>query len=174
MVRFELMDKFRYYVTESSEHNAEYHPYFMKNRYPELIKKFNIPLDEYPRRCVKQIEGWKMMRQEMVNKSKLTHTRSHEYGSRIIEAMETNEPFKFDGNVLNTGRLTSNLTENACVEVPCVVDRCVDDPGVLMDVDTPGISKGTVLMVILDKKETKRTVPTVFLMKLIIKHHSHL
>jgi alpha-galactosidase len=123
MVRYELMDKFGYYVTESSEHNAEYHPYFIKNRYPELIDKFNIPLDEYPRRCVKQIEGWKTMRQEMVNNSKLTHTRSREYGSRIIEAMETNVPFKFGGNVLNTGRIISNLPEKACVEVPCVVDR---------------------------------------------------
>ncbi|MCM3653556.1 alpha-glucosidase/alpha-galactosidase [Metabacillus litoralis] len=123
MVRYELMDKFGYYITESSEHNAEYHPYFIKSRYPELIEKFNIPLDEYPRRCVSQIEEWVSMREEMVNNSQLTHTRSHEYGSRIIEAMETNVPFKFGGNVLNTGRLISNLPEKAVVEVPCVVDR---------------------------------------------------
>ncbi|MGM0878356.1 MAG: alpha-glucosidase/alpha-galactosidase [Bacillota bacterium] len=123
MVRYELMDKFGYYITESSEHNAEYHPYFIKSKYPELIEKFNIPLDEYPRRCVEQIERWESMREEMVNNSQLTHTRSHEYGSRIIEAMETNVPFKFGGNVLNTGRLISNLPENAVVEVPCVVDR---------------------------------------------------
>ncbi|WP_338786890.1 alpha-glucosidase/alpha-galactosidase [Metabacillus sp. FJAT-53654] len=123
MVRYELMDKFGYYITESSEHNAEYHPYFIKKNYPELIEKFNIPLDEYPRRCVSQIERWESMREEMVNNSQLTHTRSHEYGSRIIEAMETNVPFKFGGNLLNTGRLISNLPENAVVEVPCVVDR---------------------------------------------------
>jgi alpha-galactosidase len=123
MVRYELMDKFGYYITESSEHNAEYHPYFIKSKYPELIEKFNIPLDEYPRRCISQIENWVSMREEMVNNSQLTHTRSHEYGSRIIEAMETNVPFKFGGNVLNTGRLISNLPENAVVEVPCVVDR---------------------------------------------------
>jgi alpha-galactosidase len=123
MVRFELMDKFGYYVTESSEHNAEYHPYFIKSRYPELIDRFNIPLDEYPRRCVDQIERWESMREEMVNNTQLTHERSHEYGSYIIEAMETNVPFKFGGNVLNTGRLISNLPKNACVEVPCVADR---------------------------------------------------
>ncbi|MCV9886385.1 alpha-glucosidase/alpha-galactosidase [Metabacillus halosaccharovorans] len=123
MVRYELMDKFGYYVTESSEHNAEYHPYFIKRNYPELIDRFNIPLDEYPRRCVEQIERWETMREDMVNNSQLSHTRSHEYGSRILEAMETNIPFKFGGNVLNTGRLISNLPENACVEVPCVVDR---------------------------------------------------
>ncbi|KMY50945.1 alpha-glucosidase/alpha-galactosidase [Peribacillus loiseleuriae] len=123
MVRYELMDKFGYYITESSEHNAEYHPYFIKSNYPELIERFNIPLDEYPRRCVSQLESWESMREDMVNNSQLTHTRSQEYGSRIIEAMETNVPFKFGGNVLNTGRLISNLPENAVVEVPCVVDR---------------------------------------------------
>ncbi|ADU29716.1 alpha-glucosidase/alpha-galactosidase [Evansella cellulosilytica] len=123
MVRFELLDKFGYYVTESSEHNAEYHPYFIKNRYPELIDRFNIPLDEYPRRCVEQIQGWKKMREEMVNNAQLTHERTHEYGSYIIEAVETNNAFKFGGNVLNTGGLISNLPTKACVEVPCVVDR---------------------------------------------------
>ncbi|KYG30486.1 alpha-glucosidase/alpha-galactosidase [Alkalihalobacillus trypoxylicola] len=123
MVRFELMDKFGYYVTESSEHNAEYHPYFIKSQYPELIEKFNIPLDEYPRRCVAQIEGWKKMRNDLVGNTNLTHTRSHEYGSRIIEAIETNHVFKFGGNVLNTGGLISNLPTKACVEVACIADR---------------------------------------------------
>ncbi|WP_163580395.1 alpha-glucosidase/alpha-galactosidase [Gracilibacillus saliphilus] len=122
MVRFELMDKFGYYVTESSEHNAEYHPYFIKSKYPELIEKYNIPLDEYPRRCVNQIEGWKKMRDDLVNDQNLQHERTHEYGSYIIEAMETNQPFKIGGNVLNTGGLISNLPENAVVEVPCLVD----------------------------------------------------
>jgi len=123
MIRFELMERFGYYVTESSEHNAEYHPYFIKRNYPELIDRFQIPLDEYPRRCVQQIENWEKMRKELVHNSNLTHVRSHEYGSRIIEAMETNNPFKFGGNVLNTGGLISNLPEKACVEVPCLVDR---------------------------------------------------
>ncbi|WP_407271221.1 alpha-glucosidase/alpha-galactosidase [Radiobacillus sp. PE A8.2] len=122
MVRFELMERFGYYVTESSEHNAEYHPYFIKSNYPELIDRFNIPLDEYPRRCVNQIEGWKKMREDLVNDKNLTHQRTHEYGSYIIEAMETDQPFKIGGNVLNTGRLISNLPEKACVEVPCLVD----------------------------------------------------
>ncbi|HLU22380.1 alpha-glucosidase/alpha-galactosidase [Lederbergia graminis] len=122
MVRFELMKRFGYYVTESSEHNAEYHPYFIKSNYPELIDQLNIPLDEYPRRCVNQIEGWKKMRDDLVNNKNLEHQRSHEYGSYIIEAMETNIPFKIGGNVLNKGRLISNLPENAVVEVPCLVD----------------------------------------------------
>lgn len=122
MVRFELMDKFGYYVTESSEHNAEYHPYFIKRNYPELISELQIPLDEYPRRCVKQIENWEKMRDDIVNNKHLTHERSKEYGSRIIEAMETNESFTFGGNVLNTGLIT-NLPSKAVVEVTCVADR---------------------------------------------------
>lgn len=122
MVRFELMDKFGYYVTESSEHNAEYHPYFIKKNYPDLIEQLNIPLDEYPRRCIDQIEGWKKMQDDIVNNQDLTHNRTHEYGSYIIEAMETNQPFKIGGNVLNRGGLISNLPETAVVEVPCLVD----------------------------------------------------
>ncbi|MFK7693408.1 alpha-glucosidase/alpha-galactosidase [Paenibacillus sp. HJGM_3] len=121
MVRFELMFKFGYYVTESSEHNAEYHPYFIKRNYPELIENLNIPLDEYPRRCINQIARWKTMREEIVNNNNLTHERSHEYASRIMEAMETNVPFKIGGNVMNTGLIT-NLPKEACVEVPCFVD----------------------------------------------------
>ncbi|RCW77540.1 alpha-glucosidase/alpha-galactosidase [Saliterribacillus persicus] len=122
MVRFEIMERFGYYNTESSEHTAEYHPYFIKSNYPDLIEKFNIPLDEYPRRCVNQIEDWKKMRDDIVNDQNLTHERTHEYGSYIIEAMESNKPFKIGGNVLNTGGLISNLPNNAVVEVPCLVD----------------------------------------------------
>ncbi|WDF04666.1 MULTISPECIES: alpha-glucosidase/alpha-galactosidase [Shouchella] len=123
MVRFELMQRFGYYLTESSEHNAEYHPYFIKSAYPELIDRFNIPLDEYPRRCVNQIEGWEKMKQSLMNDGDITHNRSIEYGSRIIEAMETGEAFLFGGNVLNKGGLISNLPTNACVEVQCIADR---------------------------------------------------
>lgn len=122
MVRFELMERFGYYVTESSEHNAEYHPYFIKNNYPDLIDRFNIPLDEYPRRCVSQIEEWKQMRDDLIHDNDLTHQRSNEYGSYIMEAMETNQPIKIGGNVLNTGGLISNLPTNSVVEVPCLVD----------------------------------------------------
>ena len=122
MVRYELMFKFGYYVTESSEHNAEYHPYFIKKQYPELIEKYNIPLDEYPRRCINQIEGWKNMREQLVNNQHIEHHRTHEYASYIFDAMETGTPFKLGGNVMNTGLIT-NLPRNACVEVPCFVDR---------------------------------------------------
>jgi alpha-galactosidase len=121
MVRYEMMFRFGYYITESSEHNAEYHPYFIKRNYPELIERFNIPLDEYPRRCIEQIENWGKMRQEIVNNSNLKHNRTHEYASYILEAMETDIPFKIGGNVMNNGLIT-NLPREACVEVPCLVD----------------------------------------------------
>jgi alpha-galactosidase len=122
MVRYELMLKFGYYVTESSEHNAEYHPYFIKKNYPELIDRYNIPLDEYPRRCIEQIDRWARMRAELVDDVNLKHERTHEYASYIMEAIETNVPFKIGGNVMNTGLIT-NLPKEACVEVPCLVDR---------------------------------------------------
>ncbi|MBQ4088278.1 MAG: alpha-glucosidase/alpha-galactosidase, partial [Clostridia bacterium] len=122
MVRYEVMKRFGYYITESSEHNAEYMPYFIKDKYPELIDRFNIPLDEYPRRCIKQIADWAARRDELLKDPHLTHERSREYASYIMEAMETNKPFKFGGNVINNGLIT-NLPSNACVEVPCMVDK---------------------------------------------------
>ncbi len=122
MVRYEIMKRFGYYVTESSEHNAEYMPYFIKSKYPELIERFNIPLDEYPRRCVHQIENWKKRREELTKNPSLSHERTHEYASYIMEAMETNKPYKIGGNVLNHGLIT-NLPQNASVEVPCMVDK---------------------------------------------------
>ncbi len=121
MVRFEIMKRFGYYVTESSEHNSEYMPYFIKEKYPELIERFNIPLDEYPRRCIEQIKNWNKLREEIVHDHSLSHTRTHEYASYIMEAMITNKPYKIGANVLNTGLIT-NLPNDCVVEVPCLVD----------------------------------------------------
>lgn len=121
MVRLEIMKRFGYYVTESSEHNAEYMPFFIKDKYPELIDRFSIPLDEYPRRCIRQIADWEHRRDELTRDPHLSHVRTQEYASYIMEAMETNRPYKIGGNVLNTGLIT-NLPRNACVEVPCLVD----------------------------------------------------
>ncbi|MFC1600977.1 alpha-glucosidase/alpha-galactosidase, partial [Candidatus Sumerlaeota bacterium] len=122
MVRLEIMRHFGYYVTESSEHMAEYTPYWIKSRFPELIEEFNIPLDEYPRRSERAIRKWEEVRREVVKNRKLKHKRGIEYGSRIMEAMETNVPLQIGGNVLNHGLIT-NLPPKACVEVPCLVDR---------------------------------------------------
>lgn len=121
MVRLEMMLNLGYYITESSEHLAEYVPHFIRDTAPELIEEFNIPLDEYPRRCIRQIEGWAKQSKELVGNPTLTHSRSHEYGASIMDAIETNVPDTIGGNVLNNG-LISNLPANACVEVPCLVD----------------------------------------------------
>ena len=121
MVRFDYIDKLGYYCTESSEHNAEYNPFYIKSRYPELIEKFNIPLDEYPRRCVNQIADWGKQREALLNGGDIKHTRSREYASHIIEAMLTDTPYRIGGNVINKG-LIENLAADACVEVPCMVD----------------------------------------------------
>lgn len=121
MVRYEYMKWLGYYCTESSEHNAEYNPFFIKSKYPEMIERYNIPLDEYPRRCIRQIEEWEKEKENILSNGNITHKRSREYASSIMEAMLTNQPYKIGGNVLNTG-LIEELPSEACVEVPCMVD----------------------------------------------------
>lgn len=126
LVRLEYIRRFGYYCTESSEHNSEYNCLFIKNRYPELIKRYNIPLDEYPRRCVNQIAEWEKRRDDYVN-GNVSHERSHEYASYIMEAMVTDKPYKIGGNVINNG-LIENLPAEACVEVPCMVSSAGIQP----------------------------------------------
>lgn len=121
-VRLDYIKHFGYYCTESSEHNAEYNPFYIKSKYPELIKKYNIPLDEYPRRCVNQIENWKKEYAEILESGEKTHTRSLEYASHIMEAVITGTPYEIGGNVINNGLIT-NLPKQACVEVPCLINR---------------------------------------------------
>jgi alpha-galactosidase len=121
MVRYDYIDKLGYYCTESSEHNAEYNAFYIKSKYPELIERFNIPLDEYPRRCVKQINAWAEQREKLLGSAEVEHTRSREYASHIMEAVVTNTPYKIGGNVINHGFI-ENLPADACVEVPCLVD----------------------------------------------------
>ena len=121
IIRLEMMNKFGFYVTESSEHNAEYAPYWIKHNYPELIAEYNIPLDEYPRRCVNQIKNWKAQYQQILQDPHLTHQLSREYGSGIMEGIVLNKPYRFGGNVLNDNFIT-NLPCEAVVEVPCIAD----------------------------------------------------
>ena len=121
MVRYDYIDKLGYYCTESSEHNAEYNPFYIKPGREDLIEKFNIPLDEYPRRCVNQIAKWKAQKEELMAGGNVQHTRSKEYASYIMEAIVTNTPYKIGGNVINNG-VIPNLPAEACVEVSCLVD----------------------------------------------------
>ena len=121
-VRYEMFRRLGYFVTESSEHFAEYTPWFIKRGRPDLIERFNIPLDEYPRRCERQIAGWETLRHELEDEGQpITHQRRHEYGSTIIHSIETGTPRVVYGNVENTG-LIDNLPPGCSVEVPCVVD----------------------------------------------------
>lgn len=121
-VRMDYIKNFGYYCTESSEHNAEYNMFYIKSKYPQLIQQYNIPLDEYPRRCVNQIEAWKKDYAEMLSAGVKEHNRSREYASHIMESIVTGKAYRIGGNVLNKGGLISNLPEDACVEVPCLVD----------------------------------------------------
>jgi len=121
-VRFEMMRRTGYFVTESSEHQSEYVPYFIHHGKP-VIDRFDVPIDEYLRRCEAIIKTWKQAESELLGKSGdiVIKSPSHEYGSYIIKARETNRPTVIYGNVPNTGLIT-NLPAGCCVEVPCLVD----------------------------------------------------
>ena len=121
-VRYEMFRRLGYFVTESSEHFAEYVPWFIKRDRPDLLDRFGVPLDEYPRRCERQIAGWEKLRSRLEDPAaQLRVVPSMEYGSSIINAMETGEAVTVYGNVPNRG-LISNLPDGCCVEVPVVVD----------------------------------------------------
>lgn len=122
-VRYEVLRHLGYFVTESSEHFAEYVPWFIKSDRPELVERFNIPLDEYPRRCERYLSEWKTLRDGLGSDEPLDVQDSVEYGAAIINACETGESFTFNANVPNTAdgrRLIDNLPGDCCVEVPCV------------------------------------------------------
>lgn len=122
LVRFEMMRRTGYFVTESSEHQSEYLPYFIPHG-KKLIDKFEIPIDEYLRRCEIITSVWESTEKELLGEdgSIAIEPQSHEYGSYIIYARETNRPTVIYGNVPNRGLIT-NLPNECCVEVPCLVN----------------------------------------------------
>ena len=121
-VRYEMLRRLGYFVTESSEHFAEYTPWFIKNSQPELINQFDIPINEYIRRCEDQIEKWDAQEQALLSDSPILCEKSVEYAARIMHAVANDVPELINGNVLND-ELIGNLPANACVEVPCIVDK---------------------------------------------------
>jgi alpha-galactosidase len=122
-VRYEVFRHFGYSVTESSEHFAEYVPWFIKKNRPELLEQFTIPIEEYIRRCELNTAKWQEMQTRLENKDqKLEVKRSVEYGSLIIHSKVTGQPRVIYGNVPNNG-LIDNLPAGCCVEVPCLVDK---------------------------------------------------
>jgi alpha-galactosidase len=120
-VRYQVLEHFGYFVTESSEHFAEYVPWFVKRDRPDLIERFNIPLDEYPRRCLEQIDAWQSERARLEEGGPLEVRASYEYAATIIRSIETGKPRVVYGNVPNAG-LIDNLPAGCTVEVPCLVD----------------------------------------------------
>jgi len=120
-VRYEILRRFGYFVTESSEHFAEYVPWFVKRDRPDLIERFNIPLDEYPRRCIEQINGWEAERARLERGDTIEVHKSFEYAATIIRSIETGKPRVVYGNVGNSG-LIDDLPAGCTVEVPCLVD----------------------------------------------------
>jgi alpha-galactosidase len=121
-VRYEMLTRLGYFVTESSEHFSEYTPWFIKEGRDDLIEQFNVPLDEYITRCERQIAEWESMRTRYESDEPIKVRKSHEYASTILAAMETGDPAVVYGNVPNNG-LISNLPAECCVEVPVLVDK---------------------------------------------------
>jgi len=122
-LRYELMRRTGYFVTESSEHLSEYLPYFIKHAHPELIARFGIPLDEYPLRCEEQIAEWQARRTLLESgKAELEIAVSNDYGVRIIDSIINDTTRTVYCNVRNNGSIT-NLPEEAIVEVPCTVHK---------------------------------------------------
>ena len=129
-VRYEMQARLGYFVTESSEHFAEYVPWFIKRGRPDLIERFGVALDEYPKRCIEQIEQWKAQARKYREAERIAVERSDEYASAIMNAVWTGEPSVIYGNIPNKGYITS-LPEGCAVEVPCVVDRNGIQPTVI-------------------------------------------
>ncbi|MFD2055108.1 alpha-glucosidase/alpha-galactosidase [Mesorhizobium calcicola] len=131
-VRYEMLTRLGYFVTESSEHFAEYTPYFIKEGRPDLIEKYGIPLDEYPKRCIEQIERWKDQAQAYRSAQRIEVEESREYASSIMNSVWTGEPSVIYGNVRNNGCITS-LPRDCAAEVPCLVDASGIQPTYIGD-----------------------------------------
>ncbi|MCB8953700.1 MAG: alpha-glucosidase/alpha-galactosidase [Ardenticatenales bacterium] len=121
-VRYDVLNRLGYFVTESSEHFSEYVPWFIKRDRPDLVERYNIPLNEYITRCELQIAGWEGLRAYLETAETLPVQQSGEYGALIIHSLETGQPRVVYGNVANEG-LIDNLPAGCCVEVPCLVDK---------------------------------------------------
>ncbi|WP_170551919.1 alpha-glucosidase/alpha-galactosidase [Ruegeria atlantica] len=132
-VRYEVMDHLGYFCTESSEHLAEYVPWFIKDGRSDLIEQFSIPLDEYPTRCVEQVASWKEQAKTLTDGRNINVTRSHEFAADLMNAIVTDTPYVAYGNLPNTGQIPQ-LPLGAAVETPCLVDSNGVQPSVVADI----------------------------------------
>ena len=120
-VRYEVLKRFGYFVTESSEHFAEYVPWFIKKNRDDVIQKYNIPIEEYIDRCKNNVKLWKDLEKDMSPIYNQPLQRSNEYASYIIDAMVNNNETLINANIMNENFI-DNLPLNCCVEVPCVIN----------------------------------------------------
>lgn len=120
-VRFEVMRRLGHFVTESSEHNAEYSAMFMPHG-SEMISRYSVPVDEYLRRCDGIVTEFADLKKFARTNKPIVVERSHEYGSTIIHSVATGKPSVIYGNMPNRGAIT-NLPATAIAEVPTLVDR---------------------------------------------------
>ncbi len=132
-VRYEMLTRLGHFVTESSEHFAEYTPYFIKRDRPDLIERFGIPLDEYPKRCIEQIARWKREAETYKTANTVEVRESHEYASEIVNSVVTGAPSVIYGNIVNRGYIPQ-LPAGCAVEVPTLVDANGLQPTVVTDI----------------------------------------
>jgi len=132
-VRYEMLMRVGYFVTESSEHFAEYTPYFIKNGRDDLIEKYRVPLDEYPKRCVEQIKSWKAQAEAFKSADTIEVKQSHEYAALIMNSMITGTASVIYGNIANKGYIPQ-LPAGCAVEVPCLVDSNGIQPTVVENI----------------------------------------
>jgi alpha-galactosidase len=132
-VRYEMLTRLGYFVTESSEHFAEYTPWFIKRDRPDLIERFGIPLDEYPKRCIEQVARWKKEAEALKNAPSVEMKDSHEYASEIINSVVTGQPSVIYGNHANRGYIPQ-LPDGCAIEVPTLVDHMGLQPTIVHDI----------------------------------------
>ncbi|MEM7438519.1 MAG: alpha-glucosidase/alpha-galactosidase [Pseudomonadota bacterium] len=131
-VRYEVMDHLGYFCTESSEHLAEYVPWFIKDGRDDLIEQFSVPLDEYPQRCVEQQADWAAEAKRLESEA-TTVSKSHEFAAEVMNAIATDTPYVIYGNLPNHGQ-APQLPSGAAVETPCLVDANGVQPTTVNDI----------------------------------------
>jgi alpha-galactosidase len=132
-VRYEVMDHLGYFCTESSEHFAEYVPWFIKSGREDLIEEFRIPLDEYPRRCVEQAEAWAAQAKALGGAAGIEVEKSHEFAAEMMNAIVTGTPYVAHANLPNRGQVPQ-LPAGAAVETPTLVDANGCQPSTVTDI----------------------------------------
>ena len=120
-VRYEILKRFGFFVTESSEHFAEYVPWFIKQNRQDVIDKYKIPINEYIDRCEISNKVWNELDNNINSIHNEPLARSNEYASYIMDAITNNNEITINANIMNDGYI-DNLPSNSCVEVPCLIN----------------------------------------------------